>query len=110
MAPATSTPTCLKTLFEKSGANGAKARIIVVGSCDTRSLERSSPKWTRDGVRSRRHPARASSVTNWCEAAGEVQGEPEPGEQTGSGEGRTGERKMSESADASIENKVIEIP
>jgi hypothetical protein len=28
-----------------------------------------------------------------CEAAGEVQGEPEPGEQTGSGEGRTGERK-----------------
>jgi hypothetical protein len=28
-----------------------------------------------------------------CEAAGEVQGELEPGEQTGSGEGRTGERE-----------------
>src|SRR5215208_6502091 len=31
MAPATSTCTCWKTLFEKSGANGAKSRIIVAG-------------------------------------------------------------------------------
>jgi hypothetical protein len=43
-----------------------------------------------------------------CEATGEVQGEPESGGGPGSGEGRTGERKMSESADASIESKVIE--
>ncbi len=31
MAPATSTRTCWKTLLEKSGANGANARIIVAG-------------------------------------------------------------------------------
>jgi hypothetical protein len=44
-----------------------------------------------------------------CEATGEVQGDmPESGGRPGSGEGRTGERKMSESAYASIENKVIE--
>ena len=32
------------------------------------------------------------SANDLCEAAGEVQEEPEPGEQIGSGEGRTGER------------------
>src|SRR5215213_4552163 len=83
--------------------DGSKGRIVLdpaqrvgytaLDQCETKSHERSGLQWTRDSVRSRRHPARAQLVTEACEAAGEVQGEPEPGGQTGSGEGRTGERK-----------------
>jgi hypothetical protein len=65
-------------------ADGSKGRIVLdpaqhvrytgCDQCDTKSHERSGLQWTRDSVRSRRHPARAESVTEACEAAGEVQG------------------------------------
>ncbi len=65
-------------------------------------------EWTQDSVRSCRHPARAEPVTARAKPPEKSKGMPESGGRPGSGEGRTGERKMSESADASIESKVIE--
>jgi hypothetical protein len=62
--------------------------------CDTKTLERSDLKQIQDSVQPCRHPAHAELVTTPCEAAGNVQGKPEPSGRTGLGEGRTGEREQ----------------
>src|SRR5215211_2350365 len=69
--------------------------------CDTKSLERSDLKTDTGQCSSCRHLAHAGLVTARCEAAGNVQGEPEPSGRTGLGEGRTGERERI-SAQASL--------
>ena|SRR5215216_6405062 len=72
---------CVEAL--KAGVMGLYGVVIVAGlrysvgvQCGTRSHERSGLQWTRDSVRSRRHPARAGSVTTCAKPPEKSKGSP----------------------------------
>lgn len=62
--------------------------------CDTKSLERSSSKWTWDSVRSHRHRHMRDWQRTGVKLPGKSKGNPNRAGEPGPGEGRTGERKV----------------